>query len=56
MCFMRHDGAFGDIPATGKEVTVKGMTLSHGVEAKLAVDMTYYDELGMLKQIGAIPE
>jgi steroid delta-isomerase-like uncharacterized protein len=51
-----HAGEIAGIPATGKEVTVFGLTIStlssHG---KVSEQWTTWDRLGMLVQLGAVP-
>jgi steroid delta-isomerase-like uncharacterized protein len=48
-----HDGAFMDIPATGKAVKVRGMQISKFADGKMVERWGSSDELGILKQIGA---
>ena len=43
------------IPATGKQVTVSGITLSRIAGGKIAEEWTNWDTLGMMVQLGAVP-
>jgi steroid delta-isomerase-like uncharacterized protein len=43
------------ISATGKQVTVTGMTISRIAGGKVAEEWTNWDTLGMLQQLGAVP-
>lgn len=51
-----NKGSFQGIPASGKKVKVSGMALQHIVKGKLVEEWDEFDSLGMMKQIGAIPE
>ncbi len=51
-----HQGDFGGIPATGKQVTVTGITIDRLEGGKIAESWNEYDQLGLLQQLGAIPE
>lgn len=47
----------GDLPgitATGKPVTVTGITISRIVNGKIAEDWQDWDQLGMLRQLGVL--
>lgn len=50
-----HKGDFMGIPATGKEVVVKGIVISRIAEGKIAEDWEEFDGIGFLQQLGAIP-
>jgi predicted SnoaL-like aldol condensation-catalyzing enzyme len=52
----KHHGAMGDIAPTGREVTFTGFDLFRIADGKLAELWTNFDELGMMQQIGAIPQ
>ncbi len=43
------------IPATGKQVTVSGITVSRLKGGKIAEEWITWDTLGMMQQLGAIP-
>jgi steroid delta-isomerase-like uncharacterized protein len=50
-----HTGEIAGIAATGKEVTVSGLTLSRLEGGQIVEEWTNWDTLGMLVQIGAVP-
>ena len=50
-----HQGPLGDIYPTGKSVTMTGVLITRFVGGKPAEDWQNFDELGMLRQIGAMP-
>lgn len=50
-----HRGTLQGMPATGKQATVTGMTLSHYENGKDVEDYTNWDTLGLMQQLGAIP-
>ena len=50
-----HKGDFGNLPATGKQVTMTGITLSRFVDGKAVEHWWSGDDLGMLQQLGVIP-
>ena len=43
------------IPATGKQVTVSGITISRIDGGKIAEEWSNWDTLGMMQQLGAVP-
>jgi len=49
-------GEIAGIAPTGKEVTVTGVTISRLVGGQVTEEWTTWDTLGMLVQLGAIPE
>jgi steroid delta-isomerase-like uncharacterized protein len=50
-----HAGDIAEIAATGKEVTVSGLTISTLENGQVVEQWTTWDRLGMLVQLGAIP-
>jgi steroid delta-isomerase-like uncharacterized protein len=50
-----HTGEFAGIAATGKEVTVSGLTFSQLEHGFVVEEWTNWDTLGMLVQLGAVP-
>lgn len=50
-----HTGEIAGIAATGKDVTVSGLTFSRLEGGKVVEEWTNWDTLGMLVQIGAVP-
>ncbi len=51
-----HQGELMGLAPTGKRVTVRAFTLQRFSGGKIAEDWAHYDALGMMRQIGAIPE
>jgi steroid delta-isomerase-like uncharacterized protein len=51
-----HTGELMGIAPTGKEVTVSGITVSRLVNGKIAEEWELMDALGMLVQLGAVPQ
>ncbi len=51
-----HTGHFGDIPPTGIRVRVPGMAIAIISNRQIVVEHALSDTLGLLKQIGVIPE
>ena len=52
--FRLPDGS--EIPATGKQVEIKGMELVEVHDGKIVVDNLYYDFMAAVFQLGLIPE
>jgi steroid delta-isomerase-like uncharacterized protein len=50
-----QDGDLPDLPATHKRTTVGGLALDRVEGGKIAETWTYWDTLGMLEQLGAVP-
>jgi steroid delta-isomerase-like uncharacterized protein len=51
-----HQGELMGLAPTGNRVTVRAFTLQRFSGGKIAEDWAHYDALGMMRQIGAIPE
>jgi steroid delta-isomerase-like uncharacterized protein len=51
-----HQGELMNIPPSGKRVEFMGVTISRIEGGKIVEDWDIYDALGMMQQIGAIPE
>ena len=52
-----HDGDTEDLgPATGNRVEVTGVTIERLAGGKVVEDWTNFDALGLMQQIGLIPE
>ncbi len=51
-----HERELMGIAPTGKQVTVSGLTLSHLRDGKVVEEWTNWDTLGLLQQLGAVPE
>ena len=52
----KHVADFVGIAATGKRVSVTGFTLDRIKDDKIAESWTTWDTLGLLQQLGAVPE
>lgn len=50
-----NTGDFQGIPASGKKIKASGMTIQRIVENKIVEEWDEMDALGMMQQIGAIP-
>jgi ketosteroid isomerase-like protein len=50
-----HQGEFMGIAPTGKEITFAGVWLAHLKGGKLKEQWVYFDTLGLLQQVGAVP-
>ena len=50
-----HRSEFFGVPATGKQITVKGMVVDRGVAGKMGESQFLMDCLRMMRQLGAIP-
>src|SRR5919108_3950426 len=52
-----HDrGELMDVPPTGRRIEVTGITVNRISEGKIAEDWTVWDSLGLLRQLGAVPD
>ena len=51
-----HKGELQGVTATGKKVKVTGMSLQKITNGKITEEWAEFDALGMMQQIGAIPE
>jgi steroid delta-isomerase-like uncharacterized protein len=51
-----HTGELNGIPATGKRISLVGVTLVRMVNGKIAEERDYADDLGLLQQLGVIPQ
>jgi steroid delta-isomerase-like uncharacterized protein len=51
-----HKGELMGVPPSGKRVEVAGITISRIKGGKVAEEWDSYDALGLMQQIGAIPE
>ncbi len=51
-----HTGEIAGIAGTGRDVTVTGLTISRLEDGRIVEDWTTWDTLGMLVQLGAIPQ
>jgi predicted ester cyclase len=53
---MTHTGQFLRYQATGREVVVSGITILRVVNGKIVAGWDKWDQLGLLEQIGVVPE
>jgi predicted SnoaL-like aldol condensation-catalyzing enzyme len=51
-----HQGELMGVAPTGNQVTITGLTINRLSDGKIAESWSNYDALGMMQQIGAIPE
>jgi steroid delta-isomerase-like uncharacterized protein len=51
-----HQGELMGIPPAGKQVTVTGIELDHFSGGKIEESWVSYDALGMMQQLGIVPE
>lgn len=51
-----HEGDLMDIPATGRSVTVSGISFVHLEDGKIVEVYNNHDMLGLLQQLDAIPD
>ena len=49
-----HKGEFTDIPATGKKVSLEGITIHHITSGKILDSYARWDALGLLRQLGDV--
>jgi predicted ester cyclase len=52
----RHDGDLMGTPPTGRDVEFAGLTISRCQDGKIAEEWELIDTVGLLRQIGALPE
>lgn len=50
-----NSGVFQGMPPTGKSATSTGMSLARIENGKVVEDYTFWDALGLMRQLGAIP-
>jgi predicted ester cyclase len=50
-----HRGEFFGVPATGKQITVKGMVVDRVVAGKMAKSQILTDGLSMMRQLSVTP-
>lgn len=50
-----HQGDFLGVPATGRQITMRGIDFSRVVDGKIAEHWAQFDVLGVMQQIGAMP-
>lgn len=50
-----HKGRLWDISPSGKQVTVKGMSICQIVDGKVVEERNLWDTLSLMEQLGAVP-
>jgi steroid delta-isomerase-like uncharacterized protein len=50
-----HKGEFMEIPATGRKISVEGITIHHIRNGKILDSYARWDALGLMRQLGVIP-
>jgi steroid delta-isomerase-like uncharacterized protein len=50
-----HRGEFQGIPASGRQITMRGIEINRVRDGKIAEHWAQFDQLGVLQQIGALP-
>ena len=51
-----HTGELAGIPATGKDITISGVTISRFAAGRVVEEWTTWDAHGLLVQLGAVSE
>ncbi len=51
-----HRGEFMGVPATGRSVAMPGMTMGRMANGKVVEGWTNWDTLGLMQQLGVVPE
>ncbi|HZQ65625.1 MAG TPA: ester cyclase [Gaiellaceae bacterium] len=51
-----HQGALGPIEATGRPFAIDGVTIERVADGRIAEVWVVRDELGLLRQLGVVPE
>jgi steroid delta-isomerase-like uncharacterized protein len=51
-----QQGELMGVPPTGRQVTVSGITISRVKNGKVVEEWSNWDTLGMLQQLGVVPE
>jgi len=55
-CHGTHKGDLNGIAPTGKQFTISGVTIARLLNGKLAESHVNWDALGMMQQLGVVPE
>jgi steroid delta-isomerase-like uncharacterized protein len=50
-----HKGEFMDIPATGRKVSIEGITIHHITNGKILDSYARWDTLGLMRQLADVP-
>jgi predicted ester cyclase len=52
----RHDGELMGVPPTGRDVEFTSLTISRCRDGRIAEEWELIDTVGVMRQIGALPE
>src|SRR6266478_8608892 len=55
-CHGTHKGDLNGIAPTGKQFTISGVTIARLLNGKLAESYVNWDALGLMQQLGVVPE
>jgi steroid delta-isomerase-like uncharacterized protein len=55
-CHGTHNGDLNGIAPTGKQFTISGVTIARFANGKLAEGYVNWDALGLMQQLGVVPE
>jgi predicted ester cyclase len=55
-CRGTHKGDLSGVAPTGKQVTISGMTVGRLANGKIAEGYVNWDALGLMQQLGVVPE
>jgi predicted ester cyclase len=55
-CHGTHKGELNGIAPTGKPFTISGVTVARFVNGKLSEGFVNWDALGLMQQLGAVPQ
>jgi steroid delta-isomerase-like uncharacterized protein len=50
-----HKGEYLGIPATGRKISVEGITIHHVAGGKIMDSFANFDALGLMQQLGVVP-
>jgi steroid delta-isomerase-like uncharacterized protein len=50
-----HQGMLAGIPATGRSATTPGITFNRWANGRIVESWVYFDNLGLMQQLGVIP-
>ena len=55
-CHGTHKGDLNGIAPTGKQFTISGISIARFVNGKLSEGYVNWDALGLMQQLGVVPE
>jgi steroid delta-isomerase-like uncharacterized protein len=50
-----HKADYLGVPATGRRVELRGITVARFEDGRIANEVVYYDRLAVLEQLGVVP-